>query len=99
VCSASGGFIAIRAANSKTMVTTQSNNAWILSVMSAKLFDTKPNTISTTNAENMEIREICKTLLLLVSINSPQIPLLKTIHIWKKFKGFMGKFGQNMLLL
>ena len=42
VCSASGGFIAHLAANSKTSVTTASNNAWILSVISARLFETKP---------------------------------------------------------
>ena len=58
VCSASGGFIAILAAKSRITVTTLSNKAWILSVISPKLLETSPKISSTKNAENMAIKEI-----------------------------------------
>ena len=62
VCPTLAGLIAIRAAISRIMVVAESMSAWMLSVIRARLFEIIPNTSSTTNAENIDMSDIWRTL-------------------------------------
>jgi len=61
--------MAILAARSNTTVIILSSRAWMLSVINPRLFENRPKLSSTTNAERIANKEICKTLVLWTNID------------------------------